>query len=372
MSSPRSRPSVSPPRLTGTPVRRVIRVAVVLAAVSVALVPVPRPAPHPLEVAAARDVGRLVQPSRWLRDGGQTTVVGSRILWTFGDTIFPDPAVDGSHLRSNSAAWSDPRDPTRVEDPVEDGGAPIQFIPFESDEAAYNQGTGRGDDRIALWPLSAISLSEGTATVFFQAIEVLPGPLNNQAIGSGIATAVPTAAVAARDTALLFRAPEPSFGSGAVRVGGFVFVHACGPMEGLLFGCRVARVPARDIHVRSAYRFWDGSRWTADVRAAVFTLRGPSGGLSVSWNQWLGRYLAVYNQGLTNRFMCRTAPRPQGPWSRPVLAFTGRATPPGTVNYAAFEHPELARGGGRTVTISYFHPLGPLAGEIRLVEVTFA
>jgi hypothetical protein len=42
------------------------------------------------------------------------------------------------------------------------------------------------------------------------------------------------------------------------------------------------------------------------------------------------------------------------------------------MDYAAFEHPELSQGGGRTITISYFHPLGPLRGEIRLVEVRLA
>ncbi len=372
MPSPRSRSSVSPARLNPRPVRRVVRLAVVVAVVVAVLVPAPRPATHVLEVAGVRDLGTLVQPAGWLRDGGQSTLVGSRILWTFGDTLFPVTATDGSHLRSNTAAWSDPSVPRELEVATDTTGVPIQFIPFDFAEEAYNRGTGRSDDRMAVWPLSAISLSEGTATVFFQVMKISPGPLNYQEVGSGIATGVPASPVAARDPALLFRAPEPTFGNGAVLADGFVFVYGCGRIEGLLFGCRVARVPPGEVHVRSAYRFWDGSGWTADVGAAVFALPGPSGGLSVSWNPWLGRYLAVYNLGLTNRILVRTAPRPEGPWSRPVPAFSGRPVPAGTFDYAAVEHPELARDGGRTVTISYFHPISGFVGEIRLVEVTFA
>ena len=91
----------------------------------------------------------------------------------------------------------------------------------------------------------------------------------------------------------------------------------------------------------------------------------------MSWNPWLGKYLAVYTLGLTNRVMMRTAFRPEGPWSEPVEAFVGAPTE-GAFNYAAFEHPELAREDGRVVTITYFHPLGGFRGEFRIVRVRFA
>ena len=42
----------------------------------------------------------------------------------------------------------------------------------------------------------------------------------------------------------------------------------------------------------------------------------------------------------------------------------------GTSDYAAFEHPELASNGGRTLVISYYRPLGAFKGEMRVVELT--
>jgi hypothetical protein len=42
------------------------------------------------------------------------------------------------------------------------------------------------------------------------------------------------------------------------------------------------------------------------------------------------------------------------------------------VDYAGIEHPKLASADGRTLAISYFHPLSGLAGELLLVRVTLA
>jgi hypothetical protein len=90
----------------------------------------------------------------------------------------------------------------------------------------------------------------------------------------------------------------------------------------------------------------------------------------VAWNKRLGAFLAVYNVGLMNRVVMRTAPSPIGPWSDPTTVFTGLDTPPGAFDYAAMEQHDLARDGGRVLTVTYFHPLGALAGEIRRVELT--
>lgn len=44
----------------------------------------------------------------------------------------------------------------------------------------------------------------------------------------------------------------------------------------------------------------------------------------------------------------------------------------GKVNYAGEQHPELAKGEGKKIYVSYYHPLpGFLKGKLRLVEVEF-
>ena len=70
--------------------------------------------------------------------------------------------------------------------------------------------------------------------------------------------------------------------------------------------------------------------------------------------------------------MIRTAPSPTGPWSAPELLFTGLEPPAGMLDYAAYEHPELARDHGRVLTVTYYHPLGAWAGEVRRVSVALA
>jgi len=352
------------------PWRRVL-FALVLVAATIGLARTSPPAVgHPLRVESVRDIGPLVGPPGWLRDGAQSIQLGSRILWTFGDTLFPVLAVDGSLLRTNTAAWSDRSHPRVLHGPVDANGAPVQFIPFTESEEVFNQ-PGSGD-RIAVWPTSIIRRGPDSAAVLFATVKVGPGTLNYTFLGTGVATVSAGSSAAARRPEPVFRPPDPSFANGAVMVGALVYVYGCARIEGLQLGCRVARTTVTDIGERSAYRFWDGSGWSSKVGSAVVTLPGPSGGLSVSWNPWLGRYLSVYNLALTNRVEMRTALSPEGPWSRPVTAFTGRSTDPGRLNNLAFEHPELASDGGRTVTISYTHPVGARGGEIRLVEVTFA
>ncbi len=346
-----------------------LALVVALALIAAVVVWVSGPRTRPLQVSSVADQGALVQPAGWLRDGGESALVVGRILWVFGDTLFTAPASDGTHLRSNSWAWSEPSHPERLDDVVERDGTPVQVVPFEELEAAYNRLGGGSNDRVALWPASVLAQDGGSALVFFREVLVAPGPLRFRVLGTGIGTVRPGATTAVRDDDLLFHSPDPAFSSGAVRTDGFVYLYGCHRTDRQGFGCDVARVSETAVHDRAAYEFWDGAGWSPRVRRAAVVLPGPSGGPSVSWNGWLGVYLAVYSQPLSNRVLMRTAPRPEGPWSAPVVAFTGE--PPGgtSADYAAFEHPELSTDGGRSITISYFHPLGPFRGEIRLVRV---
>jgi hypothetical protein len=349
-----------------------LALVLVVAAVAVVVVVIPAPKAHPLRVGSVTEAGTLDQPEEWFRDGGQSAPVGQRILWMFGDTLFPKAAPDGSHLRSNTAAWSDRSDALQLSHPVDADGLPVQFLPFDQLETAYNELSGKPDDRVAVWPTSAIATSDGSATVFFREVMVAPGALNLEVLGSGVATVSAGAETAVRDPNLLFHAPGPVFSSGAIEVDGMVDLFGCTRMAEQRFGCRLARAPTGDLDERSAYEFWNGTEWTDDDGDAAFVLEGPSGGPSISWNPWLDRYLAVYTLGLSNRVMMRTAEQLEGPWSEPVEAFVGAPTEGGAVNYAAFEHPELSTDGGRTITITYFHPLGEFRGEFRIVKVRFA
>jgi hypothetical protein len=87
----------------------------------------------------------------------------------------------------------------------------------------------------------------------------------------------------------------------------------------------------------------------------------------VSWNSHLGAFLAVHSVIFSDQVVFHRAPRPEGPWSAPQLLFVGRHPPEGN-NYAAREHPELASEGGRTLFVTYAHPLGGFHGDVRVAR----
>lgn len=327
--------------------------------------------PRPPRVAQTHELGKLSQPaSVTARDVGALALIDNRVLWAFGDTLLKAPAEDGEKMRSNTAAIGGVKDPLWLEEPLDSKGAPKPFLPFTDEEEAYNHGSGRPDERIALWPSSVVSDGKGGGIVYYSKLYVHPGELNYEQIGVGLARVGAGETEAKRDPGLVFKAPEPAFDSGATVVGSDVYVYVCTPDGSLDFPCLVGRAPLARAGERVAYRFWDGGDWVGNLGAAKSVLHDPSSGLTVTRSEHLGQYLAVYSEIFSNRVLMRTAPRPGGPWSEPVEAYVSPAPLRGT-NYAAREHPEIARDGGRTIVVSYYHPTGALTGELRLVELTF-
>ena len=80
--------------------------------------------------------------------------------------------------------------------------------------------------------------------------------------------------------------------------------------------------------------------------------------LSVSFNQYLGKYLAVHSYKLSGKIVARTAASPWGPWSHPILLYTVKVTrekllPYPQLIYAGKEHPELSEENGKIIYITY-------------------
>ncbi|MHB8750749.1 MAG: DUF4185 domain-containing protein [Aggregatilineales bacterium] len=322
------------------------------------------------EVASVSDLGRISAPDTvTARDGGTSLLIGGKILWAFGDTLLSKAAVDGSNYRSNTAALADPSQPIQVSEPLDANGAPTAFIPFTADEQAYNVGTGRPDDRIALWPGAIISDSDGNGLVFFDKLKVKPGILNYEQIGVGLAHVAINTTTAVREPTVLFTVGEPLF-TNAARFGDRVYVYGVIP-DRTDQAVAVGRVTLSQATDRTAYQFWDGQDWVADVSAAIPVLAGVPGGMSVSYNSYLNHYLAVYSEILSSRVVMRLAPAPEGPWSDPIPLFNGLSAAKGAWDYAGLEHPELATNGGQTIVVSYYHLLGGFSGELRLVSITF-
>ncbi|HEX6736825.1 MAG TPA: hypothetical protein VF310_01000, partial [Vicinamibacteria bacterium] len=222
-------------------------------------------APRPLAAAAVRELGAVSRPATVVgRDGGPSALVGGRVLWTFGDTFFTRLASDGAGFRSNTAASADPARPLEAVEPTDAAGTPLAAVPFTPEEQAYNDRTGRPDDRIALWIGSLAPEPDGSALAFVSKLYVRPGTLNYEDIGAALARFRPGSTVGQRLPGLVFTAPEPNFVHAALVEGGFV--HLLGKLAGREQRYAIARVPRAQAADRGAYQFWNGREWSADLR----------------------------------------------------------------------------------------------------------
>ena len=103
--------------------------------------------------------------------------------------------------------------------------------------------------------------------------------------------------------------------SSMVKDGGFVYNY--GTPAGRSGEVRLSRAPEGAILDLSAYEYWNGSGWIlADPAAAVPVMDGRIGEVSVQYNEFLGKFVAMYADAFSSIVM-RTAPSPVGPWTAP-------------------------------------------------------
>jgi hypothetical protein len=234
--------------------------------------------------------------------------------------------------------------------------------------------------RWALWPSSVVTdASVNQALVFYMVVYAQPGSFNFQSFGNSVALwqdiqqlpQRPTfnPPVVAEHPDLMFNQDEPNFGTAAFISGGMLYVYGCGtPSNGNDKGCRLARVDPASAQDRSSWTFYAGSgNWSSQLSDAISVFTGSSI-MSVSWNSFLQQYVAVYSPPFSQNVEMRTAPNPEGPWSREVTAFVAMQPASGNV-YDAHAHSEYDVNGGETIFVTYSRSTGNFASEVRLVSV---
>jgi hypothetical protein len=90
--------------------------------------------------------------------------------------------------------------------------------------------------------------------------------------------------------------------------------------------------------------------------------------MSVSWNNYLHNYVAVYSPPFSQNVKLRTSLAPEGPWSAESTAFVAMQPASGNV-YDAHAHSEYDAGGGQTIYVTYSRSTGRFSSEVRLVAV---
>jgi hypothetical protein len=295
---------------------------------------------------------------------------GDAVLWFFSSTFLKSQHNEFGWC-SSTAALGSLTNPLVVTHTLDANGIPQQFLSFITEEKTYNN-AGQ-DTCYGLFPRSAIDMDDGTTLIFYEKVKVNPTDMWKwERIGAGLARMSANNITATREPELLFAGPGFVFGQVALKQGADLYLYGCRGTIFVVVECAVARAPLAQANKRTAYRVWDGAQWNDDFSKAQPVLTSGQYSTSIAWNEYLGKFIAVYNEYQSNRIVWRTAPRPEGPWSNPMLLFESqKPSDEKQNNFDAVEQPVFATNGGRTIVVSYHQPLSLFASQIRLAQVTF-
>jgi hypothetical protein len=230
----------------------------------------------------------------------------------------------------------------------------------------------------SIWPSSTVTDPSSNHALVFYTVQSVD---SNGFKGVGSSVAIwqsfdqlpqrPTfsPAIVADHPDLMFSQSEPTFGSASVITNGVLYVYGCGnSLDGLDKGCRLGKVNPATVQDRSTWTFFAGNgKWSPSVSDAQPVFNGLDI-LSISWNEYLQRYIAVYSALFSQNVMVRTASAPQGPWSNEMIAFTAMAPANGNT-YDAQAHSEYDTNGGQTIFVTYSRDHGDFTSEVHLVRL---
>lgn len=369
--------------------------------------------PRKITVIEVRELGKLPLPAEGVttRDGGNSTTLtdrngNRRIFYFFGDTgLYNDEwtQTQGSpwKLRTNTAAIARLDTPLTLTEPLDRHGYPPNFVTYTPEEARFNnelqelhrekvpptdiderfKQNGELLNRIAIWPGSPISDGKYGGYAFCNMI-LTQSDFRFYRAGVTLARIHISGDRfnMTRQQGLLFQPSEPAF-SFAMIDKDHQTVYLYGQMPARMIAPSphvLARVQLEQVPNRNAYEFWNGASWTKDITRVAPVMDGLSEAVSVSYNQHLNGYLAVYSKPMDNHIFASTAPLPEGPWSEPKALFQGKA--PVTVghtgdagmgfNYAGIEHPGLASENGKKIVVGYYNAIGAGYGQLEMAQLT--
>jgi len=160
---------------------------------------------------------------------------------------------------------------------------------------------------------------------------------------------------------------EPAFGSALLRdEDGWLYVYGrvlTAPGE---YGAALARVRPDRLTARENYSYYSAdpssASWTSDLAEAAPVLTGVPEDLSVSYNDFLKGYLAVYLDEDSGVVMARQARYPWGPWGEPARLL---ACAREDYCYGAREQAAFSAQGGRKIYLTVEKKNAPYMYEIR-------
>ena len=300
-------------------------------------------------------------------DLGHMFMVGSRMAMAFGDTFGGPPAKDFYSVRHDD--WR-----SNVIASIDPPASPAAGLPFRG---MITDRPGHAKELLAskkvkgvqetVIPTYGIATGPKNATMNLQymSVQSFDQPGHWRLTGSGIASSA-DGGVTWKDQPSARWPANSKFGQVTyVRPGGpddpkapvpagsspgdTVYVY--GIPGGRYGDLSLAKVPADRLTDAAAYRYWNGTGWTAGEASAVPVVKGPVGELSVRWSSYYKRWVMMYLVDDTGEIVLRTAPAPTGPWGPAQVVTTTKDFPKA---YAPYLTPRWNDGPDLWFTMSQF------------------
>lgn len=294
-----------------------------------------------------------------------------RTLWLLNNVMAGERRPDGQaevwDIVDGAAAFSASTSPYAQRGGLrcvsDENGLPLPLL--SSDLKEYSQVR-------RFWPRSGLC-SAGKCYVFYSVMNNYgPGPYDYFRVGQGVAWSdgpggpYSKALYGARYS--FWNDIEPAFGSALLEdADGWLYVYgrlATAPGE---YGAALAKVRPDQLLARKKYLYYSleaaSGPWTADLSEVTPVLEKMPDDFTVSYNEFLKSYLAVYMDEDSGEVLARQARYPWGPWGAPSkLLACGKEE----YCYGAREQPAFAADGGRRIFLTVEKKNAPW-----LYEVTF-
>ena len=301
-------------------------------------------------------------------DGGFTVSIGGVVYWDFGDTV-----LSNGWIMPNSIAWSTDTDASDCIEltpkQLNGSAAPLMVQPFS--------------EKLTVWPMSMEQT--GPTTVHFFYASVVPDPAAGwrvKGVGIGSFDTTTLTATPALGGKLLWQ--DGTFQpSRTLADGEYTYVLLDAYRSPWKTATILARVRTQSIEDPSAYEYWDAGapgetgRWVAGLwnaatgswdsavndLAPLWEQPGLHNGVDIAYNQFLGKWLAVYTTNFMTSVHARAADSLTGPWGEYDTMLVNcanfhpapSAAQMGFMCYSGTQHEPFTRDGGRTIYVSYSH-----------------
>ncbi len=326
---------------------------------------------HPVVVLADRFVCSLLGSQQSKTgvvgaDGGHSVVAGGVVYWSFGDTVL----ADGSII-PNSLGWSSDRDASDC----------ITLVPKGTTASSAPLLPHDPPSERSLWPLGMEETSVGTVHFYYASVVAKEGSEKRESTVAGIGLASFDTETLEAERALDGALPWPAGGPLPSRTFAdeeYVYVQHNVAVDAWTKGAVLARVPKTEIESLSSYEYWQAGdadepgRWLAGLWDEETNSWRPElseieplwrqamnhNGVELAYNEFLGRWLAVYTSNFMTAVNVRAADELTGPWDGPetLLVRCSAFHAPiieGFLCYTGTQHEVYARDDGRTIYVTY-------------------